>query len=99
MLRNVPIKRKLTLAMMLTGVSILLLTSTAFMVYGVAAARRNMLQNIQILAEITAANASAALSFEEPKTATEILSKLQAEPQVLSAALYAKDSKILAHYP
>ncbi|MDB6059651.1 MAG: integral rane sensor signal transduction histidine kinase [Verrucomicrobiales bacterium] len=99
MLRNVPIKRKLTLAMMLTGGSVLLLTSLAFMTYGVINARRNLIQNLNILAEITAANASAALLFEEPKTANEILSKLEAEPSVLKAALYTRDRKVLAHYP
>src|SRR5436305_14720598 len=99
MLRNVPIKRKLTWAMLLTGGSLLLLTSVAFMTYGVITARRNLVQNLKILAEITAANAGAALQFEEQKTANEILSKLQAEPTVLKAALYTRDRKILAHYP
>lgn len=99
MLRNVPIKRKLALAMMLTGGTVLLLTSLAFMTYGVITARRNLIQNLNILAEITAANASAALLFEEPKTANEILSKLEAEPSVLKAALYTRDRKVLAHYP
>lgn len=99
MLRNVPIKRKLTLAMVLTSGSVLLLTSAAFMTYGVVSARRNLVQNLNILAEITAANASASLLFEEPKTANEILSKLEAEPSVLKASFYTRDGKILAHYP
>jgi len=87
------------LAMVLTGGSVLLLTSMAFMSYGVITARRNLTQNLNILAEITAANASAALLFEEPKTANEILSKLQAETTVIKAALYTRDHKLLAHYP
>ncbi len=99
MLRNVPIKRKLMLAMLLTGGSVLLLASMAFVTYGVITARRNLVVNLNILAEITAANASASLLFEEPKTANEILSKLQAEPTVIKAALYTRDRKILAHYP
>lgn len=99
MLRDVPIKRKLTLAMLLTGGGILLLTSISFMAYGVVTARRNLMQNLRILAEITAANASAALEFDQPKGANEILSKLEAEPSVLKAALYTPDRKVLAHYP
>jgi signal transduction histidine kinase len=99
MLRNVPIKRKLTLAMMLTGVSILLLTSAAFMGYGIYSARRNMELNLKILAEITAANSSAALQFDDPRTAMDIVSKLEAEPSVLRAALYGRNHKIVAHYP
>lgn len=86
-------------AMLLTSGSVLLLTSAAFMTYGVITARRNLIQNINILAEITAANASASLLFEEPKTATEILSKLEAEPSVLKAAFYTRNGKILARYP
>ena len=99
MLRNVPIKRKLTLAMMLTSGSVLLLTSAAFMTYGVLTARRNLVQNLKILAEITAANAGAALQFDQPQAAMEILSKLEAEPSVLKAALYTPDRKLFAHYP
>ncbi len=99
MLRNVPIKRKLTLAMMLTGLSVLVLTSVSFMVYGVTSARRNLVLNLQILAEITAANAGGALNFDDSKAAEDILSKLQAEPTVIKAALYSRDNKIIAHYP
>jgi signal transduction histidine kinase len=85
--------------MILTSGSVLLLTSAAFMTYGVVTARRNLVQNLNTLAEITAANASASLLFEEPKTANEILSKLEAEPGVLKACFYTRDGKILAHYP
>src|SRR5690348_5579360 len=99
MLRDVPIKRKLMWAMLLTGWSVLLLTSAAFMTYGVLTARRNLVQNLRILAEITAANAGAALQFDQPKAAMDILSKLNAEPTVLKAALYTPDGKVFAHYP
>jgi signal transduction histidine kinase len=99
MLRNVPIKRKLTLAMMLTSVSVLLLASASFMSYGFWAARRNMELNTKILAEITAANSTASLQFDDARTATDILSKLEAEPSVLRAALYARNKKLLARYP
>lgn len=99
MLSNVPIKRKLMLAMLLTSGSILLLTSVAFISYGVVTARRNLLLNLKILAEITAANAGAALEFDQQKPANEILAKLEAEPTVLKAALYTPDRKVFARYP
>jgi signal transduction histidine kinase len=98
-LRDAPIRQKMTLVIMLTSAVVLLLTAAAFMSYEVISSRRNLLQNSQTIAQITAAQSSAAVSFEDEKACQEILAKLQAEPKILLAALYAKDGKLLARYP
>jgi signal transduction histidine kinase len=85
--------------MTLTGISVLLLSSVAFISYGVVTARRNLVTNVEVAAEITAANVTPALLFDDANTAGEILSKLQSAPTLLKAALYAPNGHVFAHYP
>jgi signal transduction histidine kinase len=98
-LNDAPIRQKLTLVIMLTSTVVLLVTAVAFITYEVFAFRRSLVQNSQAIAQITAAQSSAAVSFADEKDCQEILSKLKAEPTILEAALYAKDGKMLAHHP
>ncbi len=98
-LRDVPIKRKLTAVIMLTSSVVLLLTAAVFIVYELVAFRGTVLENSQTLAQIVAANSTAALTFDDEKAAVEILSKLQAEETILQASLYKKDNKMWARYP
>jgi len=98
-LNDAPIRKKLTWVIMLTSTVVLVVTAAAFITYEVFAFRQALVQNSQAIAQITAAQSSAAVSFEDEKGCQEILSKLQAEPTILLAALYAKDGKLLACYP
>jgi signal transduction histidine kinase len=98
-LKDAPIKKKLTLAIMLTSTVVLCLTATIFFIYEIITFRQTLVQNAQTIAQITAAESSAAVDFEDEKVGTEIISKLNAEPTIQLAALYTGDGKILAHYP
>ncbi|MEO5804295.1 MAG: PAS domain S-box protein [Verrucomicrobiota bacterium] len=98
-LRNVPIKRKLTIVIMLTSSVVLLLTSGAFIIYELVAFRSTLLENSQTLAQIVAATSTAALTFDDEKAAAEILSKLQAEDTILQASLYNIQNNLMARYP
>lgn len=98
-LRDVPIRRKLTIVIMLTSSVVLLLTSAAFITYEVVTFRSGLFQNAQAMAQIIAANSTAALSFDDDRAAMEILSKLRAERTILRAALYDRDGRMLARYP
>ena len=98
-LNNVPIKRKLTTVIMLTSSVVLFLTAAVFISYEVVTLRRNQARNAQTIAQIIAANSTAALSFDDEKNGTEILSKLRAERTILLASLYTKDGQMLAHFP
>jgi signal transduction histidine kinase len=97
--RDAPIKKKLTDVIMLTSTVVVLLTASAFVTYEVVTVRKNFVQSAQALAEVTAADCSAAVSFEDQTSAEDILSMLKAKPIVLCAALYLKNGKLLARYP
>lgn len=98
-LRDAPIRKKVMWLMMFTSMVVLFLTTTAFLSYEFVTTRQAVVQNSQTIAQITAAQSSAAVYFEDQKGCVEILAKLKAEPRVLLAALYASDGKLLARYP
>jgi len=98
-LSDVPIRRKLTIVMMLTSLVALVLTAGAFTAYEFVSFRKNSLQSAQTIAQITAAQTSAAVDFDDERTAHDILAKLHAEPAILQAAVYDRSGKLLAHHP
>jgi signal transduction histidine kinase len=98
-LRDAPIRQKLTAAIMLTSTVVLLLTAAVFSVDGVITFRQTLSQNSRTIARITAAQSSAAVDYENEADCRKILSKLNGEPRVLLAALYASHGKMLARCP
>ncbi len=90
--RDVSIKRKLTLIIMLTSSVALLLAGTAFGTYELIMFRRAMTSHLLTLAEIIGANNTAALAFNDQSAARETLTALSAEPHIVSATIYARDA-------
>src|ERR1043166_8962654 len=93
------IKRKVVAVTMLTSIVVVGITVTAFMTYDVITFRDSMVRSLKTLAQITADNSTAALAFHIEKDATERLSALRLEPQIVGAALYDSDGKLFAVYP
>src|SRR3989454_149328 len=98
-LRDWPIKQKLTAMLLLISGLVLLLTSAAFVTYQVVAFRQTTLKNLATLGRVIAANSTASLAFANQADAREILSALEAEPQLGAAALYDKDGRLFSRYP
>lgn len=96
--RDLSIKRKLTLVIMLTSSIALLLACAAFVIYDLVTVRRAMTRSLSILAEIVGANSTAALSFNDQNSAKEVLAALSAEQHIVSACIYTKDGKSFAKY-
>ena len=96
--RDISIKRKLTLIIMLTSTFALLLACMAFVMYDLIAFRHAMARELSILAEIIGANSTAALSFDHQRAAEEILAALSAEQHIVSACIYAQDGRVFAKY-
>lgn len=97
-LRNVPIRRKLVLILMLTTGGALLLAGTVLLVLDYFRFRDEMVTDLRALAEIIAQNSTAALSFDDERAARETLSALQAKPEVLGAALYNAEGQVLTRW-
>ncbi len=98
-LRNTPIRKKLMVIILLTTGATLLFTCASFFAYDILSYRRNAVANVATMGQIIAANSTAALAFENPEDAREILSALRAERQIVEAALYSGSGEIFARYP
>ncbi|HSI09282.1 MAG: ATP-binding protein [Rariglobus sp.] len=97
-LKNLPIRKKLTLIILLTCTAALLAACVSLAVYEVVSFRRTMAHDMTVLADIVGKNTRAAIAFEDEKTAGETLQALQADPHIVSACLYARDGSLFTGY-
>lgn len=98
--RNLPIKRKMTVAVLGTTTIALLLACGTFVAYERVNSRRAMARNLTVLADALARNSVAALSFGKgyEEDAAKILKALNAEPAVVAACLYTGDGTLHGTY-
>jgi len=95
--RNLPIRYKLHLLSLITvGATLMLACGTVLAYYYVV--RDSARNDLTVLAEIFGSNSTAALSFNDSKTAEELLSGLAAKRSILCAYLYYPDGQLFAGY-
>ncbi len=97
-LQNVSIQRKLMRIIMLTSSVSLLLASGAFFVYELVTFRDAATQELLSIADIIAANSTAALEFNDPEAGEEILASLNAQEQIISAFIYNEEGTLFTTY-
>jgi PAS domain S-box-containing protein len=90
-LRDIPIERKLTVVFLITTTIALILASVALFTYEKIVYGSELKSHLQTLAKITAANSTVTVMFDRPDEAKEILSALEAEPQIVAAGIYGID--------
>jgi PAS domain S-box-containing protein len=93
-----PIKQKLVLIVMATTTAALLMAGMGIVLADSILFREFLQRDLSALARIVAENSTAALSFNDPKTATETLGALRARPHVAGACIYRLDATTLATY-
>ena len=98
-LRDTPIKRKLMLVIVLTSSFALFLMGSAVITYELVTFRRTLAVNMGVLAQIVGSNSTAALAFQDQKSAREILGALSAERQITAAAIYDQSGNMFARFP
>jgi signal transduction histidine kinase len=91
-------RRKLTVIIMATSSAALLLACVAFVSHDLFNFRRLLVADLSTLAEIVGSNSSGAILFHDPARATETLSALAAEKNVVWACIYEQDGRRLASY-
>ncbi len=96
--RDLSIKRKLTLMIMIISVFGLLLSYGLFMTYDRFVDRRAMVRELTTQAEIIGNNSTAAITFNDPASAEETLAALKGQPGILSVVIYTSDQKPFASY-
>ena len=98
--RDLPIRRKMTAAILGTTTAALILACLVFFAYARVSFRKSIVRNLEVLSEVLARNSTAALSFEDSgeDAAKETLDALRAEPAVMEACLYGGDAVQFATY-
>jgi signal transduction histidine kinase/ActR/RegA family two-component response regulator len=98
LLRTLPMKRQLQGIIMLTVATALFVASSALLAHGVVTWRASMQSHLRLLAGMIAVNSTAAISFDDRSSATEILAGLREQPAVIGAALYTAERGTFATY-
>jgi PAS domain S-box-containing protein len=96
--RDMPIKQKLLAIIMSVTAAALLLSGLGIVIADSVLFRSGMQRDISALAEIVADNSTAALAFDDPKTATETLGSLRARPHLVAACIYRPNGAVFATY-
>jgi len=96
--RDLPIRHKLRLIVMLTVGAALIVACGAVLVYHYYTLRDSLRRDLGVLAEITADNSTATLMFVDQKTAEELLSGLREKRSIVTAAIYSADGRVFASY-
>src|ERR1700723_2496022 len=91
--RNLAVRDKLRLIIMLTGSFALVLSSSAVVAYDQVVARSDMRNDLAVLAEIVGSNSTAAVTFRDQRAAEELLSGLRAKRHITAAEIYSDDGK------
>jgi signal transduction histidine kinase len=97
-LKNLSIRRKQTLIMMLTSTFTLLLACVAFIGLEAHSFRGELAGEIATMTQIAGDNCMAALDFNDPKAAQDTLAALRAEPSIADACVYDRMGKVFAMY-
>lgn len=95
---DLPIKRKLALAMVLVSIAAVLLTGGLRLAYELATFKQVAVDDLSTEARIIAENCQAALEFDNAETARETLATLRTHPDLVAAGVYRKDGSLLAEY-
>lgn len=96
--KDMALRKKIVLiAVVSTSIS-LLTACLIFVLYERVTYPKIKIQSLSAWAQIIGDNATAALSFNDPKTAEEMLKILKANPRILSACLYDAKGQVFAWY-
>ena len=96
-LHNMPIKRKVSVVILLSTLTTLLLASAAVFGFEVIHIRRTITRDLATQGRIVAANSTAALLFNDQKAASEILASLRVNPHILCSCIYLPTGELFAH--
>ncbi len=97
--RNLPVAQKIQLAGMVVGLTATLLGSASLLIDDQMQGRERMRRDVEVLADIFSANSTAALTFNDPYAAKELLATLHAKQHITAAFLYSADGKLFAQLP
>jgi two-component system, sensor histidine kinase len=97
-LRRLSIRTKLQTMIMASVAVALVLACGALSAFTIASMRDSIRTGVGILAQVIGENSTAALSFNDAKTAAELLQGLKGQPSITRACIYTARGTIFASY-
>ncbi|MDB6127835.1 MAG: aphA [Verrucomicrobia bacterium] len=98
-MRNLPIRQKLMIVILVTSALVMIVMRSAFFSYEYFTFRQTTVEQLSVLGRIIASNSTAALAFDNTDDAAEILAALKANEHVSGAVLYDGADAIFSRYP
>ncbi|MGB5260851.1 MAG: EAL domain-containing protein [Gammaproteobacteria bacterium] len=98
LIRNMSVRHKLMLISMGITMASLLLASIAFITSDRLYAQKTVVDSLDTMASVIAANSSAAMLFGDDDASLETLGFLKSQQQVQAGVLYLKDGSLFASY-
>ncbi|SMP49645.1 hybrid sensor histidine kinase/response regulator [Noviherbaspirillum suwonense] len=92
------ISRKLMLVVLSTTFTGLLLSALAMLAYDIRTYQSAWLDDLRTQADLIARSSAPALTFNDPRAATENLALLKSRPAIVEAAIYGPNGKLFASY-
>lgn len=96
--RDIPIQRKLTLAILATSIIPLIIAGALLLGYEVAGLRAKAARELASQADMIAVSTRATLEFNDPKRAVELLTTLRARPEIYAACIFTPEGRVFASY-
>lgn len=97
-LSDMPLRRKLLIAIWLASACALLLAGLVTVGYESVTFRQRLARELSVKAELLSLNLHAALSFNDAEAASENLAALKTLPEIGSACVFRTDGKVFARY-
>jgi len=95
---HISIKSKLRLIILIISGAVLLLASTAFIINDLIQFRRDMVNDLLILADLVGLNSTAGLLFKDSLAVKNSLTVLQVEPHILFTVVYNELGDVFTYY-
>jgi signal transduction histidine kinase/ActR/RegA family two-component response regulator len=96
--QDLPLRHKLTLLVTLTSGLVLFLACLVLVAYDLRRAYQELRTDLESLAQVIGSNSTAAVTFDDPRAANEILGALSVRTQIVSARLYDAEGRPFATY-
>jgi signal transduction histidine kinase len=97
-IRDLSIRNKLTAMMVLTTGIVLALASAGVVISEVIRVRRGMLQELEVLADVTGTNSISPVAFNDAVAARDTLAALRSKPGIVVARILTPTGKLFATY-
>jgi two-component system, cell cycle sensor histidine kinase and response regulator CckA len=97
-IKDLSIKKKMIVIIMLTCVATLLFATLSLMLIEVVSFKNNLIQTNKMLAKVIGSNSRAPLMFNDSKVAEETLSALSADSNIIAGFIMDKRGELFARY-